>query len=347
MNLNQNFKGREVKKYYGGGGLLEKFIEGVKRRINDPNQPRAWGYSTPAEQSATPRDYSFMKGGTRQRTAEEQAKWEAEVQRQAALQKQYGAKPGPSRITRSTSPKFQSRLGELNLNDDEKAVLAQHGVTDFNNATQIQNAMLALAPNANLGAKKGAGVADGYFGNQSLEAFQALRRSGVFVPKVDAQEPVKPVSQTPVDAPDFGYKSEGNYSADQAETLKTNGIRDWSSLVNYAGQNKDSDFTKLLSGYFGTNDITQWDRKKFETDAKVHGGYHGQDRSQIQGFLGGLQARNNQQYYDKVAAYAKQNPTPTTSRFDFSKISKLKAPEFKFNLSSAGASTLGNNMGLV
>ena len=36
-----------------------------------------------------------------------------------------------------------------------------------------------------------------------------------------------------------------------------------------------------------------------------------------------------------------------TPRFDFSKISKLKVPEFKFNLGSAGASTLGNNMGLA
>jgi hypothetical protein len=42
MSFNNN-----VRKYYGGGGLLEKLINGIKGRINNPNQPRAWGYSTP------------------------------------------------------------------------------------------------------------------------------------------------------------------------------------------------------------------------------------------------------------------------------------------------------------
>lgn len=239
---------------------------------------------------------------------------------------------------------YAAKFSGMNFTDAEKNFITKAGF-DPTNARSVQEFILSKDKNANLGARKGAGIADGYWGDESIKAFNALRSYGIFNPVADAQEPVKPVNQTPVDAPDFGYKSEGNYSADQAGTLKTNGIRDWSSLVNYAGRNKNSDFTKLLSGYFGTNDITQWDRNKLESDAKIHGNYHGQDRSQLQGFLGGLQAKNNQQYYDKVAAYA--NPTPTTPRFDFSKISKLKVPEFKFNLSSAGASTLGGNMGLI
>lgn len=250
------------------------------------------------------------------------------------------------KVNRRPKVNYAAKFVGMNFTDEEKKYMTDAGF-DPTNAKSVQEFILSKAAGANLGARKGVGIADGYWGDKSAAAFQALRNQGIFTPKVDAAEPIKPVSQTPVDAPDFGYKSEGNYSLDQAGTLKANGIRDWSSLVNYAGRNKDSDFTKLLSGYFGTNDITQWDRNKLESDAKIHGNYHGQDRSQLQGFLGGLQARNNQQYYDKVAAYAKQNPTPTTPRFDFSKISKLEVPEFKFNLSNAGASTLGNNMGLV
>ena len=225
------------------------------------------------------------------------------------------------------------------LTSDQQAWLKTNGL---DNATTLQTYL-----DSNYGGVGKFGI-DGKFGNDSKAAWNRFVASGNMGKNRDqeilAQKQVEPV----LDASDpFGYHSTGNYDIENSQDLKTNGIRDWSSLVNYAGRNKNSDFTKLLSGYFGTNDITQWDRNKLESDAKIHGNYHGQDRSQLQGFLGGLQAKNNQQYYDKVATYAKQNPTSITPRFDFSKIIKLKVPEFKFNLSSAGASTLGNNMGLI
>jgi hypothetical protein len=175
----------------------------------------------------------------------------------------------------------------MNFSDDEIKYMTDAGF-DPTNAKSVQEFILSKASNANLGARKGAGIADGLWGDKSVAAFQALRNQGIFTPKVDEQEEIKPVNETPIDAPDFGYFSPGEYSLDNAKYLKENGVRDWSSLVNYAGKNKESDFTKLLSGYFGTDDISQWDRKKLEGEAKIHGGYHGQDRAQLQGFLAGL-----------------------------------------------------------
>lgn len=318
--------------------------------FDDLNNPD-WGESTAAakavQSSSTPAPYraqanynAQVRAGQRNPAEDIVPVWQrkpaAEQTTPVAEQRTGGGGRTGGQVRGRVKPRvdYATKFSGMNFTDDEKRVMTEAGFNP-NNAKSVQDFILSKASGANLGARAGAGKSDGYWGDKSVAAFQALRNQGIFRPKVDAQEPIKPVNETPVDAPDFGYKSEGNYSADQAGTLKANGIKDWGSLVNYAGRNKDSDFTKLLSGYFGTNDITQWDRNKLETDAKIHGGYHGQDISQLQGFLGGLQARNNQQYYDKVAAYAKQNST-ITPKFDFSNM------KFNSGFGTIGANTLGD-----
>ena len=338
---------KNIKKYGGGGGFLDVFINGIKKRLNDPSQPQAWGYSTPQQKlQTTQKNYSQIKKDIRERTPEEKArlkdpKIQSYLQRISGEAKNKIITTGNTRKVIKQKPTYTTDPTGMGLSEEEKLYISKAGFNP-NDITSVQNFILKQTNNAaDLGARKGVGIADGYWGGKSKTALQELRNQGIFTTKVDEQEPIKPVNSVPIDAPDFGYKSEGDYSVDQAEILKTNGIRDWGSLINYAGKNKDSDFTKLLSGYFGTNDITQWDRNKLETDAKIHGTYHGQDRAQLQGFLGGLQDINNQKYYTRVATYSKQN-NPTTPKFDFSKFTKLNLPEYKFNLSNTGASTLGD-----
>ena len=100
-----------------GGGFLEKAINYIKKRESDPNKPRAWGYSQQYKQSpavtttnTSTKDYSFMKGGTRQRTPEEQKNWEAEVQRQKNLIKNDPRKVINKRII---TPRFLSKYSNM------------------------------------------------------------------------------------------------------------------------------------------------------------------------------------------------------------------------------------------
>jgi hypothetical protein len=73
----------------------------------------------------------------------------------------------------------------MNFTDDEKRIMTEAGF-DPTNAKSVQQFILSKASNANLGARGGAGIADGYWGDKSAAAFQALRNQGIFAPKVDA-----------------------------------------------------------------------------------------------------------------------------------------------------------------
>lgn len=220
------------------------------------------------------------------------------------------------------------------INPDVLAKLKETGFTGTT-AKEAQEYMNKQFGNVGMFGYKVA--TDDAWGSQSQRAFDQFYKSWKEHQSIKPDElKEEEVVEQPVDKPDFGYLSQGTYALDNAKSLKTNGIKDWSSLVNYAGKNKGSDFTTLLSGYFGTDDVSQWDRKKLETDAKIHGGYHGQDRAQLQGFLAGLQKKNNDQYYAKQAAYQQKIEDPNIQR---------QLGMQKFMMGNAGAGTLGNQPG--
>jgi hypothetical protein len=125
----------------------------------------------------------------------------------------------------------------MNFTDDERKFITEAGF-DPTNAKSVQEFILKqTGGKANLGARKGAGIADGYWGKESIKAFNALRNYGTFAPKVDAQEPVKPVNETPVDAPDFGYATNQDYS--NGRQFKGLGFNNYQGLLLYAQNSQD------------------------------------------------------------------------------------------------------------
>lgn len=200
---------------------------------------------------------------------------------------------------------YAAKFSGMNFTDAEKDFITKAGF-DPTNARSVQDFILSKASNANLGARAGAGKSDGYWGDKSAAAFEALRNQGIFKPKVDAQEPIKPVNQTPIDAPDpFGYESKGNYSLDNAKTLKTDGIRDWTTMMNYIKGNQDSAFSQDMMHRFGS-DLSKWNQKDVEKAMGVKGHYGYRDRSRIQGFMAGNQANWNNQRQTAINDYAKK-----------------------------------------
>jgi hypothetical protein len=173
----------------------------------------------------------------------------------------------------------------MNFTDDERKFITEAGF-DPTNARSVQEFILKqTGGKANLGARKGAGIADGYWGKESIKAFNALRSYGTFTPKVDAQEPIKPVSETPVDAPDFGYRTSNTYKGDDfMSRVKGMGIRSNADLINFMhnsgkeGWKGDawqtqfrSDVDRALGGDYSDANI----RKVFGTQGKWGRGFLG------------------------------------------------------------------------
>jgi len=185
----------------------------------------------------------------------------------------------------------------MNFSEDEKNFMTSAGYNP-NDARSVQEFILSQASGANLGARGGAGIADGYWGDKSKAAFQALRDKGIFAPKepiVDAPTVVAtPQQPVPViDASDpFGYESKGNYSLDNAGSLKTDGIRDWTTMMNYIKGNQNSAFSQDMMHRFGS-DLSKWNQQDVESAMGVSGNYGRKDRSRIQGFMAGNQTAWN------------------------------------------------------
>ena len=258
-------------------------------------------------------------------------------------------------------PKFVSRLGDLNLTAEEKAFLEGQGV-NVNDATSMQNFILKNAANADLGARKGAGIADGYFGDKSLKAFQALRNQGIFTPKIDAQETPAPVVEQPVDAPDFGYATNQDYS--NGSQFKGLGFNNYQGLLLYA-QNSQDQFAKDLRQRFG-NRLT--DQNYVESQLGISGKYRGGSAGDFGDMARSMQAWKtgvNNEFDKKRADYAQARLAERTGsdgtvysspemmkKFDGINISpgikfgrnKLDFSNMQFNVNfgNMGANTLGN-----
>lgn len=301
MSFNHN-----VRKYYGGGGLLERLINGIKSRVNDPNQPKAWGYSTPQEkqdiqQPTAPQDYSWMKGGTRQRTAEEEAKLkDPAIQKYLNRQQSSATQPSaPATVSSKKTPinwgnKFNDFVG--GLSQEQQNWLKTNGLND---ATKLQEYL------NNMGFSVGKFGADGKFGKDSKTAWSNFTASGIMGKNRD-QEILAEKQQPVIDAPDpFGYESKGNYSLDNAKTLKTDGIRDWTTMLNYIKGNQDSTFAQDMMHRFGS-DLSKWKQEDVEGTMGVSGHYGSKDRSRIQGFMAGNQTTWNNQRQAAINNYAKK-----------------------------------------
>lgn len=122
---------------------------------------------------------------------------------------------------------YAAKFSGMNFTDEEKKYMTDTGF-DPTNAKSVQEFILSKASGANLGARKGAGIADGYWGDKSVAAFQALRNQGIFAAKVDEQEKTAPVIEQPVDAPDFGYRTDNHYGDGAA--LKNMGFSNYAGL---------------------------------------------------------------------------------------------------------------------
>ena len=220
---------------------------------------------------------------------------------------------------------------------------------------------MSKASNANLGARKGAGVADGYFGDKSLAAFQALRNQGIFKPKVDAQEPIKSVNETPVDAPNFGYATNQDYS--NGRQFKNLGFNNYQGLLRYAQGSQDQ-FAQDLRQRFGDR-IT--DQAYVESQLGISGKYRGGSAGDFGDMARSMQTWKtnvNQQFDNNRAAYAKKQLDARTGstgtvysspemmkKFESVKVSpevkfgtKFNFSNMKFNsgLGTTGANTLGD-----
>lgn len=201
------------------------------------------------------------------------------------------------------------------ISDENLAKLKEMGFT----GTTARDAQKWMNDNFSQNGMFGYKVAtDNAWGNQSQKAFDQLYKSWQANQQIKPDELKSAEVEQPVDAPDFGYRSSGEYSLDRAKEWKNLGVKNWDTLVKHAQGNND--LKQLMSGYFGTDDVTKWDRNRFESDAKIGGGYHSQDRAQLQGFIAGLQKRNNDAYDAKKAAFEQS----------------------KFNVGNAGAGTLGD-----
>ena len=239
-------------------------------------------------------------------------------------------KPAVSSASKSTvqKPNYAANFAGMNFSEDEKNFMTNAGYNP-NDARSVQEFILSQASGANLGARGGAGIADGYWGDKSKTAFQALRDRGIFTPKepvVDAPTVVEtPQQPAPViDASDpFGYESKGNYSLDNAGSLKTDGIRDWTTMMNYIKGNQDSAFSQDMMHRFGS-DLSKWNQQDVESAMGVSGNYGKKDRSRIQGFMAGNQTAWNNQRQTAINDFAKKT----------------------FLQMNQGASTLGNTPGM-
>lgn len=168
-------------------------------------------------------------------------------------------------------PNYTQNFNNLNLSDAERKYIENAGFNP-NDARSVQEFILSKSKNANLGARKGAGIADGYWGEKSAAAFQALRNQNIFTPIVDEQKQSAPVIEQPIDAPDpFGYTTSNHY--DDGIALKRLGFNNYAGLQAYAKTSEDQ-FAKDLKQRFG-NDVSAWNQAKVESTLGVSGKYRG------------------------------------------------------------------------
>lgn len=214
-------------------------------------------------------------------------------------------------------PNYAANFAGMNFSEAERQFMSNAGYNP-DDPRSVQDFILSQASGANLGAKGGAGIADGYWGNKSIEAFNALRNRGIFNPQepvIDASEVIQPqpapqptpqpTPQPVIDAPDpFGYESKGDYSLNNASSLKTDGIRDWTTMMNYIRGNQDSAFAQDMMHRFGS-DLSKWNQGYIEDQMGVSGNYGRRDRSRIMGFMAGNQASWNNQRQTAINDYAK------------------------------------------
>ena len=208
----------------------------------------------------------------------------ADTQQNAAVTNSTPVSTGKSARQR---PDYAGNFAGMDFTDEEKQYMTNAGF-DPTNAKSVQQFILSQTAGANLGARRGAGIADGLWGNKSKEAFQELRNKGIFTPKepiVDATEPEpKPEAEPVIDAPDpFGYKTSNTYEGnDFASRMKGMGIKSNADLINFMhnsgkeGWKGDawqtqfrSDVDKALGGDYSDANI----RKVFKTQGKWGRGF--------------------------------------------------------------------------
>jgi hypothetical protein len=250
----------------------------------------------------------------------------------------------------------------MNFTDEEKKYMTDAGF-DPTNAKSVQEFILSKASNANLGARKGAGIADGYWGDKSAAAFQALRNQGIFTPKVDAQETPAPVIDEPVDAPDFGYSTNQDYS--NGMQFKNLGFNNFQGLLRYA-QGSNDQFAQDLRQRFGDRLSDQaYVEEQLGVSGKYRGGRAG-DFGDIARSMQAWKSTTNQAFDDKRAAYSKKLLDARTGasgtvysspemmrKFESIKVqpeikwgltpkTKFDFSNLKYNTDFGGASTLGD-----
>lgn len=364
MSFNHN-----VRKYYGGGGLLERLINGIKSRVNDPNQPKAWGYSTPQEkpdtqQPAAPQDYSWMKGGTRQRTADEEVKLkdpavQKYLNRQQGSTTQPNAPVGPKKTPINWGNKFNDFVG--GLSEEQQSWLKDNGLND---ATKLQDYL------TNMGFGVGKFGSDGKFGKDSRAAWDKFAASGIMGKNRDQeiyeekQKEIEPV----IDAEDpFGYKTSNTYEGnDFMSKVKGMGIKSNADLINFMHNSEKegwkgdawqtqfrSDVDKALGGDYSDANI----RKVFGTQGKWGRGFMG--RGDFGDFQNALQKNagawngaydNNKQGVARMEAgrqqYAAKQAQQYAAKFT-PQLSKptVEDPSKKFMLGNTGIGTLGDQPG--
>lgn len=229
-----------------------------------------------------------------------------------------GGKPAVRRTGINWGNEFTNFMG--GLSQEQQDWLKQNGL---DNAQALQTYL--NANNYYDGGINNNNV-DNKFGGNSKTAWNKFVASGLMGKNRDLeilaqkQKEVQPV----VDAPDpFGYESKGNYALDNARTLKTNGIRDWTTMMNYIKGNQESAFAQDMMHRFGS-DLSTWKQEDVEGAIGVSGHYGSKDRSRIQGFMAGNQATWNNQRQAAINDYAKKT----------------------FLANPSGANTLGNQPGL-
>ena len=176
----QRFKeGKKIEKFYGGGGLLEKFFGYIKNREANPNKPQAWGYSYQNRQNNTSSQQSTYK------TPEIKGSKEAYLNR--LKQQGFTAKPTVQNVSQNQTtnvdtpstkkvitPKQSSMFmgvkagnaGAFTLTDEQKTLLDQNGIK-YGNALELQEGLNKYLSSNGINA---AILEDNKWGNQSKRA---------------------------------------------------------------------------------------------------------------------------------------------------------------------------------
>ena len=263
-------------------------------------------------------DYSWMKGGTRQRTAEEKAKLN-----DSAVQKYLNRQQSPTTKPTTTGPKTISKqptnnsmflakqggwnksIGLGNINDQEsKDILNKLGWKD-KTAEQVQQLL-----NSNNTGGYAVNV-DNKWGNQSKDALKKYYER--YLKEQQINPPTDPIainldqayqSQKPSNQPsafpkiEMPYTSTGTYNLDNSRTLKTLGIKDYNSLLDFIEKNPGSAIASDLKQRFG--ETSGWNQQNIENEIGIGGHYGRMNRNALWGYLSGLKNKYNQDYARKL-----------------------------------------------